>query len=671
MEKVIKTVCALNCPVRCGLKVYVRKNKVIKIEGDLENPINKGKICSRMLYYPRIVHSKERILYPLRRRGKRGKGEFVPISWEEASDIILNEMVSLKERFGVESVLYFSGSGTKGIYNDSYKVFFYQYGGFSLTYGDLCWISGIEATKLTLGKVIQNDPFDLLNSKLIIIWGKNPANSNFKEIELIIRAKSEGAKIIVIDPLRTDTSKFADIHLRINPGTDGLLALAISQYLIKKKLVKTNFIEDNVLGYDEYRNFLKNYSIKYVSEITGIKEDKIEGIANLIGKSKRVSIICGYGLTKYSNSFQTIRAMIGILALTGNIGKRGSGWYFANFEDNLPKLNLPPKPENIFKRISLSNFGEDILNLQSPPIKLLWIERANPIITLPNSYKVLEAFQNIETIVVVDSFITETAKWADIILPAKTFLEEYDLVSSYWHKYIQLQQKVIDPPGLVKTERELWKFLCKKMGYNDKYLPDKSDKGIRNLLTNIKGLSFEKLQKKPVLIPGSKLIAFSDSNFSTPSGKIELYSKTAKIKYNLPPLPFYKLPKETKSNIDENSEFSFHFITSHSKFMLNTQFKELTKYFINRSEPMIFINPSDAKKLNIKDYQLLEVFNERGSLKIKVKISDLVPEGILHCYFGWSIKNGLSPNLLTGNIDTDIKIGTALNESLVNIKIVK
>ena len=379
MEEFV-TACPRNCYSTCTFRVQVENNQIRRIlpySGNLATPEGP---CIKGLSYIERTNSPERIIHPLR---KNSKGQFEEINSEEALDIIANELSLIKEKWGSHSILWYRGSGMSGLTNEIGNTFWKAFGGTTITYGNLCWPAGLEAVRLTMGSVKHNVPWDLVNAKTIIIWGKNPAETNIQEISFIAAAREKGCRIIVIDPLRTPTADKADILLSPKPGTDGALALALAKLLIDNDLIDHEFIAKNVKGYKELKQSL-HISPDVAELITGIPAENIIELACLIGKNGPMTILPGYGLQRHQNGGQTIRSVLLLSVLTGNIGRPGSGFNYANlqsyvFDDIKEPISYYPDPEQDkpFRRsISMAKLGAGMLNTSDPELKAAWADGA-------------------------------------------------------------------------------------------------------------------------------------------------------------------------------------------------------------------------------------------------------------------------------------------------------
>jgi anaerobic selenocysteine-containing dehydrogenase len=674
MEEFV-TACPRNCYSTCTFKIRTENKKLISIlpyQGNLATPSGP---CIKGLSYLERTYSANRIIYPLK---KNKFGKFTRITTSEALETIAKNLHDLRSKYGPHSVLWYKGSGMSGLTNEICSEFWRAFGGTTTTYGNLCWPAGLEAVRLTLGEIMHNVPWDLPNARTIVIWGKNPAETNIQEISFIADAKEKGCKIIVVDPLRTPTADKADILYSPKPGTDAMLALAIAKILIDEQMIDMDFIDKNVKGFDEFRDSLK-ISPSQASLITGIPESAIVEFARVIGKGSPLTIIPGYGLQRHQNGGQTIRSILALNVLTGNIGKPGTGFNYANlqsyiYDDPKEPLSYYPDPvkDHPFRRtISMARLGIDMLNAKDPELKAVWVERGNPLLQSPDSITVRKAFSGLEFRVVVEQFMNDSALEADIILPAKDMFEQSDIVGSYWSPYVQFKPKVIDSPGEVMPETEIYFHLTRLMGIDDPEhkIPEPGNENIEKWLENrIKGVSYLELadlKKGPVLAPGLQKIAYSDLKFKTPSGKIELYSGQAFEKWGVNKLPEYV-------NINYNKYYNIKsdyltLLTPNAGNRIHSQFGNLEIVKKTTPEPAAMISPSDAYKRNISDGEMISIFNNNGRITTVARISVRVPEGIIVLNNGIWVEEGGGGNHLTSPVETDMGYGAAFHDSRVQI----
>jgi anaerobic selenocysteine-containing dehydrogenase len=670
------TACPRNCYSTCSFRVLVEDNRICKIlpySGNLATPEGP---CIKGLSYIERTRSPERIIHPMVRTSS---GNFSIISTEEAYNLIAEKLATIKEKWGSQSILWYRGSGMSGLTNEIGSAFWKAFGGTTLTYGNLCWPAGLEAVRLTLGTVKHNVPWDLVNARTIIIWGKNPAETNIQEIAFIAKAKETGATIIVIDPIRTITADKADILFSPKPGTDGALALAIAKILIDSGHIDTEFISKYVKGFTELTRSL-HISPTEAELITGIPAKNIIELAMIIGKNGPLTILPGYGLQRHQNGGQTIRSILLLSILTGNIGKSGTGFNYANlqsyvFDELKEPMSYYPDPDTDmpFRRtISMTKLGSDMLNTRDPELKAIWIERGNPVLQSPDTNNIKKAFSLLSFRVVVEQFMTDTAFMADIVLPAKDIFEQSDIIGSYWSPYIQFKPRVIKSPGEVAPESEIYYHLAKRLNLkmSNALIPEPGNENIERWLEKrisvIPEVTLAQLKIAPVLAPGLQQIAYEDMKFETPSGKIEIYSEEAKFKWNISPLPDFS----EISYFSDIKDFPLLLLTPNTGSRIHSQFGNLKIIKETVSDPVIRISPSDAECRKILSGHKIRVYNNKGELISRAEVSNRVPSGVVVFPNGIWFNEGGGVNQLIDGHETDIGFGAAFHDTKVEIEIV-
>jgi len=567
-----------------------------------------------------------------------------------------------------------------GMVNSFSDRFWELFGGATTTYGNLCWPAGLEAVRLTLGENKHNAPWDIEHAGLIILWGKNPAETNIQQMIFIEKAQAHGAKVIVIDPRRTPSSERANLLIQPKPGTDAAIALAVANELIKTGKIDTVFIKNNVLGFAQFSDSIKDWTFEKAAGISGVPIQFIQILADELGSGKPTTIVPGYGMQRFTNGGQTTRALLALNIITGNIGKKGACFHYANLQSYVfDKVKEPESyyPEigaiPLFRRnISKAKLGKDMLRASNPELKMIWVERGNPISQNPDTNQILKAFDRLEFKVVVDQFMTDTAKEADIILPAKNMFEQSDIIGGYWNPYVQLKPKLLEETGEVKTETEIYYLLAEKLGYPkieiEKYLPKPGNEHIENYLKNVlktePSLNWEDLKKGPIIAPGHEEIAFADKRFNTPSGKIELYSEEAENKWGVNKLPDFK----PLVNAEKKEAFPFMLMSPNTKNRIHSQFGNLRIIKQFAPEPTIIISSKDAVLKGIKPGEQIRVYNDEGELYGKAEINFSLLNGCVVYYNGWWLQEGGTPNLLSKGLETDMGHGTAFHDTRVNIE---
>jgi anaerobic selenocysteine-containing dehydrogenase len=683
--KIYTTACPRNCYCTCSLRVHVEDGKLRRIEAHPDNRATAEGPCLKGLSYVERAHSPDRILFPLLRRS--GAAGFERIPWETALDLIAEKLIHYRDSLGPQSVLYYSASGTKGLMNAVGKSFWSLYGGYTTTYGDLCWPAGLEATRLTLGENKHNAPWDIENARLTIMWGKNTAETNVHQTVFTNRALENGGKLVVIDPRRTETAERAELLIQPRPGTDGAIALALGHLLIEQDYIDRGFIDANILGFPEYARRVEEWTAERAAGIAEVPEEYIRRLAELIGTVKPVTINCGFGMQRYTNSGQTMRAIIALLAITGNIGKAGAGWVFADQQSHIfdavkdPVASFAPaKPDGVARvAISTSRLGQEMLALDDPPLKMAWVERGNPVTQNPETNTVLKAFRALDFRVVVEQFMTDTAREADVILPAKTMFEQTDVIGAYWHPYIQLKQKMLDPPGEVKPESEIYWHLARRLGFRAekmaRMIPGPSVEEVRSYLDlqlePFPGLTLERLAEGPVIAPGYQEIAFSELVFPTRSGKIELYSNEAMARWGVDHVANYSEPEESIRRGDEIARrYPLYFMTPNTKNSIHSQFNNLATIRALSPKPLLQMHPDDAAARGIADGTRARVFNDRGQVEVEVRLDMGIKPGCVAMTNGWWITDGGTVNFCSLGRETDMGHGAAFHDNLVEVELV-
>lgn len=668
------TACPRNCYSTCSFRVFTEEGRVVRIlpySGNLATP--EGPCIKGLSYLEREV-SADRILQPLM---KNQYGSFSGINQTEALNIISDRLSSVKSRFGSKAVLFYKGSGMSGLSNDISALFWTLYGGVTTTYGNLCWPAGLEAVRLTLGDVKHNAPWDLANAGLIILWGKNSAETNVQEMIHIDKSLKKGGKLIVIDPRLTPTADKADIVLQPDPGTDAALALAIAYCIIKENYTDEKFINAHVKGFGEFAASL-TITPESAEKITGIPAEAIRLVAKMIGTTQNVTLCAGYGIQRYSNGGQTIRALLSLIIITGKIGRRGCGFNYANLQSYVfdsEKEPLSYYPDNqkdapFRRKISMAKFADDIANLTEPGIKFAWFERGNPVTQLPDSSRVVDAINKIDFKVVVEQFMTDTAAMADIVLPAKGLFEQPDIIGSYWNPYIQFKPAITKLPGEVLPESELYYRLSRllHLSHDDNNMipepgNDNFEKWLETRIADYGKVTLEQLKRGPVLPPDFEEIAYENLIFSTPSGKIELISDVAAKEWNVPDLPTYE-----PLYYDKEENNMLHLITPNTVSRIHSQFGNLGSVKSVSEDPAWEISAYDAKRLLLSDGDVARISNNLGSLTGKIRINNRIKRGCIIFPNGvWNNEGGGVNTLIKGK-ETDMGYGAAFHDNLVKVE---
>ena len=659
--------CTLDCADCCKFNVYIDKNEVVKIEGDEGHPYTKGFICKKGLAHLKRVNHEKRLYNPL----LKVNGEWKEISFKEAIDIMAKRLKDYKNEFGSRSILYYEQYGNGSLLKSIGEKFFNFYGGVSLAKGGPCWSAGIAAQKLDFGDSKSHSLEDMMNSNNIFVWGKNPANTTIHTMQMIRKAKANGSKIIVIDPIETATATLSDKYIRIKPNGDLALALAIGKVIIENEFFDEKYIKSYVNGFEEYKEYVLSLNIEELSLECGVEINEINELVRLYCE-KYSTILLGFGMQKYKNGGITIRAIDALGAITGQIGFSGGGVNYAN--KVYPKI-LNSDPYNSEKAASnryfytsgINEFIEkcslgktyyknDIficnkdkesdydLNI---PIKMAVITKSNLVNQLPNVNKLKKSLSKIDFKVCFDMFMTDTAKVCDLIIPTSSQLESEDLLfSSMMNPYLIYNEKLIEPREKLMDEYYFFMELAKEMNLNDYPYVEKTDyleKVIEPLKHINSNINLEFIKSNYLTL--HKNIAWEDKKFMTKSRKFEiirLYDLNNKVKCS-----------ENKAKI--------RLLTNHGRDSLSSQ------HFIDEEGMSIaYINENMSKSLDIDNDEIVYLKSENGQIKVRIKIDSSISDKVVMMFVGWWEKHG-NPNVLTNSGISDIGGQITYNETFVDI----
>ncbi|MGE5703927.1 MAG: molybdopterin-containing oxidoreductase family protein [Clostridia bacterium] len=665
--KLLKTVCPLDCPDTCSVIATVEEGQVVSTKGDPDHPITRGALCTKVLRYAHLIHSPERLLYPLKRTGPKGSGSFTRISWEEALDTIAERLRQEIGRHGGETVYCFSGSGNMGIIQmNAHAPFFHKIGA-SQGRGDLCSPAANEGWMYTVGGMVGSRPESVAQTDLLIVWGMNMVSSNMHMLAFFKQAKKNGAQMIVIDPYRNRTAKQADWHVPLKPGTDAALALGMMHVLVQEDLIDRDYIEQYTHGFGELEKTLPDYTPERVEVITGVPADDVRRLARLYGEARAPFIRVGIGLSRNRRGGMSVRTIACLPGLVGAYHKQGGGAImftsdaFPIDSDVLARPDLLPPGTRVLDNV---RFGSNLLEVQDPPINCLFVSGGNPAISCPDVELVRKGLMREDLFTVVhDPFLTDTAKYADIVLPATTSYENFDVFKSYGHTYLQKAEPVIEPLGEARSNRDFYNALAQRMGYDE----DVFTMPIEQLAMKLLPTLTDDPQKREDFLVGkpvelTDMAAAFANGFPTPSGKLEFYSeKMAADGY--PPLPTYTEV--------EQEEGTLHLLTPPAHFTLNSSFGAVDQLREQEQRPTLQVNPADAAAHGIEQDGWIEAYNERGSLRLWAKITNDVPPGLACAEGVWWTKHtpdGQSINVLTSERLTDMGWGSTLHDNRISIR---
>jgi anaerobic selenocysteine-containing dehydrogenase len=547
-------------------------------------------------------------------------------------------------------------------------AFWRQFGGCTVPYGDLCWPAGLEATRLTYGANIHSHPRLTADSRFILLWGHNPAETNVHFWRLVLDAQAQGARVAVIDPRSTDTTDAVDTHLQARPGTDAALALGMARVIVDAGLHDAGFLAKHGHGVESYLARLRDYPTDRVADITGVRAEDITELALAYAQAKPALLAAGFGLQRHQHAGQTMRAVALLPALTGNVGLPGGGWQYANLASHcLKPLPLPGEPgPDAFRGFPVSQVARHLETLSDPPIRAAWIERGNPASQNPAVHRVRAALGALDLVVVVDQFMTDTALLADYVLPAKTLFEEEDLVTAYWHPYLQWRAKVFDPPGDVRPETEIWRALCARFGYETSWFPEDRAAFLRGLLPDGHEGAMDRLAHEPLDLSGQGDVAFADGVFPTPSGKIEFSSEPAATLWGVDPVPGFT-PVDEGPRSPLAGRFPLQLLSCKTRDRIHSQFGNLDWVREVERPHVLDMHPDDAVPRHIRDGVRVAVWNDRGRMELVVRLTRGIRAGVVHVLEGRCHPGDPDVNVLTDEGITDMNHGATFYACLVEV----
>ncbi|MFQ5965418.1 MAG: molybdopterin-dependent oxidoreductase [Candidatus Scalinduaceae bacterium] len=682
MNKNFRSVCPHDCPDTCGIIAHVNDGKLVKVRGDTNHFVTRGFLCQKVMNYPERVYGPDRILYPLKRVGKKGEGGFTRISWDEAIETIATRFKDIISKYCRESILPFNGSGTLGLVNGSIagKRFFNRLGSSRLE-RTICSKGGRVGFKYTLGAAFGADPLAIPHSHLIISWGTNPYYTNIHQIPLIKEAKKNGAYYVVVNPNKVKSAEMADLFIQPMPGSDGALALGMMNVIINNSLYDKGFVKDYTKGFEALTKRVREYPLDKVEEITGISENIVERFAKIYASSKRSFIYAGSGMQHHTNGGMMIRTISCLPGLVGAWQHPGGGIFYPTSEafpvnwEMLEGNNLCP---NSPRTINMNKLGQTLLNV-NPRIYGLYIYNSNPAAVLFNQRKVIEGLQREDLFTVVhEQLHTDTVRYADIVLPATTQFEHTDLHHSYFHLSLQLNEPVIEPLGESKSNLDTFNTLARAMGFQDECFNETAIDIINKALSinnhYLKGITLERLREESAIrlnISDKYHMPYQGLNFPTPSGKIEFYSEKMKSD-GYDPLPVHIPIEECPLTSPElYKKYPITFLTPSANSFLNSNFANISNSRNEEKRSTLEINSNDAKKRNIKTGDLVRVFNERGECTLWASVGESVKKGVAVNKGIWW--NRLSPGGCNSNQTTpdrlaDMGGGSTYNTNLVQIE---
>jgi anaerobic selenocysteine-containing dehydrogenase len=666
------SVCALDCPDACSLLIDVDSNgRGSKLRGNAAHPVTRGFLCGKVARYLDREYSRDRLLHPLRRIGAKGEGRFSRISWNEALAEIADRLSSISNDHGPESVLPYSYAGTMGLLNGSGmdRRFFHRLGASRLD-RTICSAAGMAGMTDALGVRYALEPEQFRNAKLIIAWGANILGTNVHLWPFIVEARRNGARFYTIDPHQNRTGRVSDRHYAIRPGTDAALALAMMHVILAEGLEDRTYVEQHTLGVEKLRKRVTQWTPERASEFTGIPAEEIAGLAREYATTQPAAIRVNYGIQRSERGAMAIR-LVGLLpALTGAWKYPGGGVQLSTsqaFQLNRAALERPDLQPHETRILNMAELGRILTEVGDPPVKAIVVYNSNPAAIAPDQHSVRKGLRRGDLFtVVLEQFQTDTADFADIVLPVTTFLEHTDLYLAYGHYHLQLARAALEAPGEAMPNVEIFRRLACRMGFNDPCFADTEDDMIRAALDSkhpfVAGITLEQLDAEHSvrLNIGDPFLPFANGGFGTPSGKCEFHAET--LDY-VPPV---------ESRLGDQalaSRFPLEMISPKNDDSMNSTFGN--RPGTDRQTASLALHPFDAGKRSISTGDAVRVFNDRGQCILRAEVSCGIARGVVSVPSTRWPKlaiDGNSVNMLTSQRLTDKGGGPTFYSCLVQVE---
>jgi len=678
MTATIRGACPHDCPDTCALEWTVADGRVTAVHGAADHAPTGGALCTKVAFYPERIHSPDRLLYPLRRVGAKGpQARFERISWDQALDEIAARLGRLAAEYGPECILPYSYAGNSGLigFGSMDRRFFHRLGASRLD-RTICASAGAAGYKATIGASLGMDMERFSEARLIILWGTNTITANLHLWPRIMEAKRRGARLVAIDPFRTATAEKCHVHIAPLPGTDAALALGLMHVLIAENLVDTDYVTRHTLGYAALAERVRDYPPARAATICGITEQAIIELAHAYGTTRPAAIRANYGLNRHAGGGMALRTIACLPALVGawrdpagGILLSSSGHYPVDTA-TLERPDLMPEPAP--RRLNMSTLGDHLLDAD-PPVRALFVYNCNPAAVAPESAKVIAGLERSDLFTVVhELFRTDSADYADILLPATSHAEQLDIHNSYGHRHVQVNLPAIAPLGEAIPNTELFRRLARRMGFDETCFADTDDDLCRQAFDwsnpGMGGLTWEALKARGHAKLAVADAPFANGGFATPSGKCEFYS-AALAAAGHDPLPTFTPPREWR-DAALAARYPLAFITPPAKDFLNTSFANLPRFLGKEKGPCLHLNPADAAPRGIADGQAVRVFNDRGEFRCRATVSDRIRPGVvMHPSIWWRklSPDGHNCNQVTSQDLADFGGGATFYDCLVEV----
>jgi anaerobic selenocysteine-containing dehydrogenase len=701
----VRAACPHDCPDTCAMLVTVEDGRAVNVAGDKDHPFTNGGLCVKVNNYLDRVYDPGRVLFPLRRTGPKGSGRFERITWDDALDEIATRFRAIIEEHGPEAIMPVSYLGTEGILNglNVGDPFFAKLGA-TISERTYCDSGSCTAYAMTIGATAGVDPESFVHSRFILVWACNIQSTNLHLWPFIVEARKRGAKVVVVDPVRTRTAAAADQHVALRPGTDAALALAMAHVIIDEGLVDRDYVDRYTVGYPEFAEHVRQYTPEWAAGETGVDAGVIRTLAREYAANQPSVIRIGVAVERHAGGGQTVRALSCLPALVGAWRKPGGGilqlplWAFpVNWGAFMHPELLTPGTRVVNQFLLGAALTGDLP--AGPPLKALMVYNSNPVVVCPDQDRLVEGLSREDLFTVVsEQFMTDTADYADIVLPATTQLEQDDIMFSWGHFYVSYNHRAIEPLGEAVPNTELFRRLAARMGFDDPVFRRTDDELIAEAFDwshpHMAGITVASLKEQGwqrLTLPAPDAYApHAEGGFPTPSGKVELLSSAAAGgNFVLPlfrqgsndfqpgdavdPLPHYVPPRESAATDPElAARYPLNLLTPKSHAYLNSSFASHAFHRQAQKEPNVVIHPDDAAARGITDGDAVRVFNDRGAFVVLAKLDEAVLPGVVvSSVGGWRKHSKATATLAAVNPTAFGDLGNAptFSDTLVEVEI--
>lgn len=664
-ESHVETACPLDCPDACTLTVSLRGGRITKIDGATTNEVTRGYICAKVRRFQDRVYGDDRLLRPALRKGAKGSGSVRPATWDAALDLIASKVHEIRKEFGPEAILPFSYGGSNGLLTqDTTDATFFRRIGASRLLRTVCAAPTGAANLGLYGKMPSISYQDYPDARLIVVWGVNPATTGIHIVPFLQEARGSGAKLVVIDPRATTLARQSDLFLQPRPGTDLVIALAIHRFLFEEGLADFEFLAAHATGADQLREKAAAWTFDKAAETSGVPADRIAELAKLYASSSPALVKCGWGLERNRNGGSAAAAILALPAVAGKFGVRGGGYTMSNsaswgIERTWLRDSEPPTRAINMNKLGRVLAGEGLGS--GPPVKMLFVYNCNPAVTLPDQRRVLEGLAREDLFTVVfDQVFTDTALYADVVLPATTFLEQYDFVRSYGPITLQLARPVIEPVGESRSNAEVFAELIRRVGVERDDDPADELEAMLQVLEGLPAPHGEELrQSSKANAPfNGRPVQFADVLPRTADQKVHLFPDALDRQA---PMGLYGFQPDPATK-----QYPLALISPASERTVSSTLGELS-----RPSVRLDIHPDDAAEREISDGEVVRMFNDLGEVRLQVRTSPLMGRGTVSMPKGvWrrNVANGFTSNALVSDSLTDLGGGACFNDARVQVE---